>query len=121
MKHYLRRLWKAIFNENYHPYYYEENPYPIVWELDYFIVNMVRVNLPNYKMWYPANFTEQERKKVRLRLIELAEKICEWNKMRYRYWNSELEEKQWYSMQDMADAEKEFGKLLWENLFCLRD
>lgn len=120
MKHYFRRLRKAIKWENYYPYYYTDDPYPTVWELDYFIVNMVRVNLPNYNHWHPANLKEEEWEKIRTRLIELSEKICEWHKLRFKFWKI-LEEKQWYSMQDLADTEKEFAKLLWENLFHLRD
>ena len=121
MKHYRTRLRKAIQWKNYFSYYYEEE-FPLVWELDMYILNLVRVNLPNYKFWHPADISEEDREVIRNKFIQLANDIYQYEDARgWRYKWGDFEAKVGFKHEDIDKKREEFADLLWDHLWRLRD
>lgn len=112
MKHYFRRLRKAICGRNYYQYYYEDK-YPLVWELDNYIINLVRVNLPNYNSWHPIDLTEIEWDTIKNEMIELANRLS-FSFDYYDNWTS-------FDYEAAVTDYKRFNKLLWKYFSNLRD
>lgn len=112
MKRYFRRLWRAICNKDYYPYYYSDYKYPLVWELDNYIINLVRVNLPNYNSWSPLWMKEKEREEIKKEMIRLANNLSS----RYSYY------KEWkYDIKKEEQDTERFKHLLCNHFNDLRD
>ncbi len=113
MKHYFKRLWKAICGKNFYPYYEYDYNYPLVWELDNYIINLVRVNLPNYNMWHPIDLTEIEWDIIKNEMVELANKLS----FPFNYYYNWI-----YFDYEAEDTDyKRFNELLLKYFINLRD
>jgi len=114
IKQYFKWLWLALKWVNTHDYYGYDYKFPVVRDLDYYIVYAVREILPYYNEWHPANITEEEWNKIKNRLIELANKLTSEDSYDY---TSQGEK----AIEEEIRDQKEFSELLWKYLFNLWD